>query len=118
MLVAGRVTPGEGFLAVTAAPAPPPSSPPPGCEGREGGGDGGGGGEVSGGNFRGRGSGSGDGAGARVLLVRGRGGAAEGGLRAGCTVVYEWPWWEVEVGDGLWRMCVFWRVLEAETAGR
>ena len=110
--MAGRVTPGEGFLAVTAAPAPPPPSPPPGCEGREGGGDGGGGGEVSGSDCRGRGSG--DGAGARVLLVRGRGGAAEGGLRAGCTVVYEWPWWEVEVGGGLWRMCVFWRVLEAE----
>ncbi|KAF8536473.1 hypothetical protein BDD12DRAFT_890133 [Trichophaea hybrida] len=45
-----------------------------------------------------------------LVLVGGR----EKGVEVGGRVVFEWPWWEVEVEGGMWRMCVFWAVKGGE----
>ncbi|KAF8253419.1 hypothetical protein K440DRAFT_625483 [Wilcoxina mikolae CBS 423.85] len=49
-----------------------------------------------------------------LVLVRGR---EKGGGEGGRRVVFEWPWWEVEVEGGTWRMCVFWAVVEGVGEG-
>jgi len=49
-----------------------------------------------------------------LLLVRGQ---AKGVVGVGCRVAYEWPWWEVEVQGRVWRMCVFWSVVDGVVEG-
>jgi hypothetical protein len=49
-----------------------------------------------------------------LLLVRGQ---VKGVVGVGCRVAYEWPWWEVEVQGRVWRMCVFWSVVDGVVEG-
>lgn len=46
-----------------------------------------------------------------LLLVR-RVGAGEVGVDV--RVKVEWPWWEVGIEGGMWKVCVFWEVVGEE----